>query len=102
MLELLIASPEVMNVGRSPLITVGYIFQLLISFGIVIGLIFFAAKYILPKVQLPSAGRSLEILDRLGLEPSVTTYVIAWNEKKYLVIVSNKSATLIDKLESGS
>lgn len=101
MLESII-TPEVMNAGRSPLITAGYIFQLLISFGAVIGLIYFVAKYILPKVQLPSTGRSLEILDRLGLEPSVTTYVIAWNEKKYLVVVSNKTATVIDKQESGS
>jgi hypothetical protein len=102
MLELLISPEATMNIARSPLITVGYIFQLIISLGIVIGLVYFAAKYILPKVQLPSMGKSLEVLERLGLEPAVTAYVIAWNEKKYFVVITNKTATVIDKQESGS
>jgi flagellar biogenesis protein FliO len=101
MLELLV-SPEVMTVGRSPLITVGYVFQLLISLAIVIGLIYFSAKYLLPKLQLPSTGKLIQVIDRIGLEPQVSAYIISANNKSYLVVVSNKGVTLIDKLESGS
>ena len=100
MLEMIV-SPEVMHTG-SPLITIGYIFQLIISLAIVIGLIFFSAKYLFPKLQLPSQGKSIQIIDRIGLEPQVSAYVISANNKQYLIAVSNKSVTLIDKLESGS
>jgi flagellar biogenesis protein FliO len=98
MFEILV-SPEVLAVTRSPLISLGYIFQLIISFAIVIGLIYFSAKYILPKMQLPAGERTIEITDRIGLEPQVTSYIISAKGKSYLIVVSNKGVTLIDKLE---
>jgi flagellar biogenesis protein FliO len=101
MLELIV-SPEAAVIVRSPLITIGYIFQLIVSLSIVIGLIFFSAKYILPKIQLPSHGKMIEIVDRIGLEPQVSVYVIRYMEDRYLLAVSNKNVTLIEKLESGS
>jgi flagellar biogenesis protein FliO len=100
MLEILV-SPEVTPAG-SPLVTAGYIFQLIISLAIVIGLIYFTAKYLFPKLQLPSQGKSIQILDRIGLEPQVSAYIISAHDKSYFIVVSNKGVTLIDKLESGS
>ncbi len=100
MLEILI-SPEVLPAG-SRLITIGYIFQLIISLAVVIGLIYFSAKYLFPKLQLPSQGKLIQIVDRIGLEPQVCAYIISAYDKSYLIVVSNKSVTLIDKLESGS
>lgn len=100
MLELLV-SPEVVRAG-SPLVTMGYIFQLIISLALVIGLIFFSAKYLLPKLQLPSQGSLIKITDRMGLEPQVSAYIISVHDRSYLVVVSNKGVTLIDKLESGT
>jgi flagellar biogenesis protein FliO len=103
MFEILI-SPEAMPAG-SHLITIGYIFQLIISLAIVIGLIYFSAKYLFPKLQLPSHGQTIQILDKVGLEPQVSAYIISAYDKSYLIVVSNKGATLLDKmdnLESGS
>ena len=101
MLELIL-SPEAAVIVRSPLITVGYIFQLIVSLSIVIGLILFSTKYILPKIQLPSHGKMLGIVDRIGLEPQVSVYIISYMENQYLLAVSIKNVTLIEKLESGS
>ncbi len=100
MFEILV-SPEVLPAG-SPLITAGYIFQLIISLAVVIGLIYFSAKYIFPKLQLPSHGQTIQILDRIGIEPQVSAYIISAHDKSYLIVVSNKGVTLLDKLESGS
>lgn len=97
----ILASPEVMP-AASPLVTIGYIFQLILSLAIVIGLIYFSAKYLFPKLQLPSQGKLIQIVDRIGLEPQVSAYIISANEKSYLIVVSQKCVTLIDKLESGS
>jgi len=101
MLEILV-SPETLTVGRSPLVTAGYIFQLIISLAIVIGFIFFVARYLLPKLQLPSQSSIIQIKDRVGIEPQVSAYVISAYGKSYLVVVSNKSVALIDKIEGGT
>ena len=87
---------------EQPLFTVWYILQLIVSLGIVIGLIYFSAKYLFPKLQIPSSGKSIQILDKIGIEPQVSAYIISAQDKAYFVIVSNKGVTLIDKLESGT
>ena len=97
-----LTSPEALAVGRTPLITVGYLLQLILSLVIVIGLIYFSAKYILPRIQLPSQGRSIEIVDRIGLEPQLSAYIIKAQGKSYLIVAGAKGVSLIDKLESGS
>jgi hypothetical protein len=43
----------------------------------------------------------IQVLDRVGLEPQVSAYVLTSFGNTYLILVSNKSATLIDKIESG-
>lgn len=73
--------------------------QLIISLAIVVGLIYFFARYLLPKLQLPSSGNLIQIKEKIGLEPQVSAYIISVREKSYLVVVSNKGVTLIDKLE---
>ena len=97
---MIVSSMEVPPIGGSPLVTVGYIFQLIFSLAIVIGLIYFAAKYILPKIQIPSTGKMIEVKDRIGLEPQVSAYIISVQGRSYLIAVSAKGVTLIDKLES--
>lgn len=101
MLETLV-TPEMITVGASPLVTLGYVAQLLISLAIIIALIYFSAKYLVPRLNLPSAGQMIKIKDRIGIEPQVSAYIISAQEKSYLIVVSNKSVTLIDRLESGS
>jgi len=83
-------------------VTIGYVFQLILSLAIVIGLIYFSAKYLFPKLQLPSQGKLIQVVDRIGLEPQVSAYIISAYDRSYLIVVSQKGVTLIDKLESGS
>jgi len=97
----ILVSPEVISTG-SPLVTIGYIFQLILSLAIVIGLIYFSAKYLFPRIQLPSQGKLIQVVDRIGLEPQVSAYIISAYDKSYFIVVGQKSVTLIDKLESGS
>ena len=97
----ILVSPEVIPTG-SPLVTIGYIFQLILSLAIVIGLIYFSAKYLFPRLQLPSQGKLIQVVDRIGLEPQVSAYIISAYDRSYLIVVSQKGVTLIDKLESGS
>jgi len=97
----ILVSPEVIPTG-SPLVTIGYVFQLILSLAIVIGLIYFSAKYLFPKIQLPSQGKLIQVVDRIGLEPQVSAYIISAYDRSYLIVVSQKGVTLIDKLESGS
>jgi flagellar biogenesis protein FliO len=95
-----LATPEAVSTLRSPLITFGYVLQLIISLAIVLGLIYFASKYILPKLQIPSSGKLIEIVDRIGLEPQVSAYIIAAQGKSYLIVVSAKNVALIDEIKT--
>ncbi|MFH1710272.1 MAG: flagellar biosynthetic protein FliO [bacterium] len=97
----ILVSPEVLP-KASNLITIGYVFQLILSLAIVIGLIYFSAKYLFPKLQLSSQGKLIQIVDRIGLEPQVSAYIISVHDRSYLIVVGQKGVTLIDKLESGA
>lgn len=101
MLELLV-SPETITVGRPALVTVGYVFQLMISLIIVVGLIYFSAKYLLPKLNLPSVGQTIQVKERIGLEPQVSAYIITAYGNSYIIIVSGKNVAMIDKIKNGT
>jgi len=83
----------------SPVITFGYIIQLIFSLAIVIGFIYVASRYILPKFTPSTKGKYITVLDRVVLEPQVVSYILRVNDKSWLVVVTNKSATVVDKLE---
>ena len=85
--------------ASSSAITFGYIIQLLFSLAVVFGLIYIGSKYFLPKLQMPSKSRQIEVVDRIGLEPQVTSYIIKAQGSSYLIVVSNKNICRIDKLE---
>jgi hypothetical protein len=65
----------------------------------VIGLIYVTSKYLLPKLQVKTQGKIVEVLERVGLEPQVTAYVLRIKRSCWLVVVSNKQVTKIDKIE---
>lgn len=94
-------SSESLSLNQTPIMTFGYIMQVLFSLLIVIGIIYVASKYLLPKLQFKSKGALLELEDRIGLEPQVSAYVIKRKDKKWLIVVSNKNVAVVDKLEEG-
>jgi len=84
---------------RSPVVTFGYLIQVFISLLIVVGLIYFTAKYILPKFQVGGKGKLIEVVDRIGLEPQVSAYILRVGGRSWLVVASNKNVELISELE---
>lgn len=91
-------TPEALVLQSSPIVTVGYIMQILFSLAIIIGLIFIVARFILPKMKITPSGRIIQILDRVYLEPQVAAYIIKVGEKAWLVITSNKQVAKIDEV----
>ena len=94
------ASPEALSLKATPLITVSYLFQLFISLLIVFGLIYLASKYILPRIKVTTKGRVIEVVDRVGLEPQVTAYIIKAKDSSWLVVSSNKNVSVVSKIET--
>ncbi len=92
---------EAISLAKTPVFTFGYIMQVLISLVVVICLIYLMAKYLLPMLQVSPQGKNIQITERVGIEPQVTAYTIKAGGFNYLVIISNKNATLIDKFKEG-
>lgn len=92
---------EALILQKTPIITFGYVMQVIISLLVVVGLIYFSAKYLFPRLQISNQGKFMKILDRLGLEPQITMYIIKVGSQIYLISASNKNTTLIDKFKDG-
>lgn len=91
--------PGAMSGPATSVISFGYIIQLVFSLLVVLGLIYVAAKYILPKISPSTKGKILEVTDKVILEPQVTSYILKAGKSSWLIVVSNKSIAKIDKLE---
>jgi len=90
---------EAAGYSQSPVITIGYLMQLFLSLIVVFGLIYLTSKYVLPKFQVKSTGRLIEVIDRVGLEPQVSAYILKVRKKSWLVVASAKNVQLIDEIE---
>lgn len=93
---------EALTLQSSPIITFGYIMQVLFSLLIILGLLFLMGKYILPRLKVKPQGKLIKVLDRLHLAPQVSTYVIKVGQETWLIAVSNKNITKIDKINKES
>lgn len=82
--------------------TFGYIIQVIFSLAIVFGLMWLTTKYLLPRMAPGSKGRMIEVLDRVVLEPGVSSYVLKVENKSWLIAVSNKSVTKIGEISKGN
>lgn len=102
-LEVLTLNPtlESLKLTHTPIVTFSYIMQILFSLLVVLGIFYVASRYVLPKLQFKNKGTELELEDRLGLEPQVSAYVIKRKNKRWLIAVSSKNITVVDKLEEG-
>lgn len=86
-------------VSSSPMITIGYVVQLFFSLVIVIGLIYITAKFLLPKIKTSTKSTFISVVDKIVIEPQVSTYIIKVKNSAWLIVISNKQVTKIDKLE---
>ena len=94
----MITTFEALSLQRTPIVTFGYIMQVIISLLIVLSLIYFAAKYLLPKLSIAPKGKYVEVIDRIGIEPQVSTTIIKIGKFYYILGISNKNITLLDKM----
>ncbi len=93
-------TPEALTLQTTPIITFGYVMQVFFSLLVIVAFIFFAAKYLLPKLKVNSVGRFIRVLDRVYLEPQVTAYVVKIKNAAWLIAVSNKNIVKIDRVDN--
>ena len=92
-------SLEALALQRTPIITFGYIMQVFFSLLIVLALIYFIAKYLLPRMKLSNTGKLIKIIERVYLEPQVTAYLLSVGKSAWLVVISSKQIAKIDKVD---
>ena len=95
-------TPEALVLQSSPIITVGYVMQVLISLAIVVALIYVIARFLLPKLRVTGSGRLIQVIDRVLIEPQVAAYIIRVGKKSWLVVSSNKNVEKIAEIEEES
>lgn len=87
---------------RSPIITAGYLIQVVFSLAVVLAIIYIIAKFILPKFKIAAPGRLIQVVDRIMLEPQVSAYILKVGKSAWLVVASAKNVIRVDKIEEES
>lgn len=82
-----------------PIVTTGYVMQVLISLAVVIGLIYVLARYFLPRLKVGAPGRIIQVVDRVMLEPQVSAYIIKIGKKAWLIVSGGKNVEKISEIE---
>jgi len=90
---------EALVLNTTPIITFGYVIQVIISLAIIIGFIYMCAKFILPKLKVGNTGKLIKLVDKIFLEPQVSAYILKVKKAAWLVVVSNKQISRIDKID---
>jgi flagellar biogenesis protein FliO len=91
-------TPEALVLQSSPIMTAGYLMQVLVSLAIVVGLIYVIARFFLPKLKAPGSGRLIQVLDRVLIEPQVAAYIIKVGRQSWLIAAGGKNVTKIADL----
>lgn len=89
---------EALALQSSPVITAGYLVQVLLSLAIVVALIYVIAKFLLPRLNIQSSSRIIQVVDRVLLEPQVTAYILKIGKKAWLVVAGSKGVAKIDQV----
>jgi len=92
-------TPEALALQSSPIITAGYVMQVLFSLVVVVALIVVMARYLLPKLHAPSGGKIIQVADRVMLEPQVSAYIIRVKEKAWLVVAGSKNVASLGEVQ---
>ena len=92
-------TPEALVLQSSPIITAGYVMQVILSLAIVVALIYAITRFLLPKLKMGGGGRLIQVIDRVLIEPQVAAYVLKVGKKSWLIVSSNKNVAKIAELE---
>ena len=91
---------EALALQTTPIITFGYFMQVLLSLMVVLGLLFIAARYVLPKFKISNSSGLIKVVDRVYLEPQVAAYLLKVGQGSWLITVSNKNICRIDRVDN--
>jgi flagellar biogenesis protein FliO len=89
---------EALVLQSSPIMTAGYVLQVIIALVIVVGLIYIIARFVLPKMRVSGTGRVIQVVDRVMIEPQVAAYILKVGKKSWLIAASNKNIEKIADL----
>jgi flagellar biogenesis protein FliO len=91
---------EALVLQTSPVVTVGYVFQVLLSLAVVVGLIVVIARYLLPRLNITSGGgKVIQVVDRVMLEPQVSAYLLKVKERTWLTVASSKNVAPLEEVQ---
>jgi hypothetical protein len=93
---------EALVLQQSPIVTFGYVIQVVFSLALVLALIYFSAKMLLPRLRGPVKGGLVQVTDRVYLEPQVAAYVLKAGRRSWLIVTSSKNVEKIAELEAES
>jgi flagellar biogenesis protein FliO len=92
-------TPEALTLQTSPIITFGYVMQVIFSLAVIVAFIYIIGRFILPKLKITPAGKLIQVVDRAFLEPQVSAWILKVGKKAWLIVISNKQVTKIDEVE---
>lgn len=90
---------EAIHFQTTPVVTFGYIMQVVLSLLIVLAFIYLISRFILPRMKESSGGKFIKVLDRVYLEPQVSAYILKVGKSVWLLAISNKQVTRVDKID---
>lgn len=90
---------EALVLNNAPVVTFGYVMQVIVSLFVVLAFIYAAGKYLLPRIKPSGSSKLIKVLDRVTLEPQVSAYILKVGRSAWLVVAGNKSVTKIEKIE---
>lgn len=93
-------SSEALVLQSTPIITAGYVMQVVLSLLIVIAFIYVIARFVLPRFKITTPGRLIQVADRVYLEPGVTAYILRVGKRSWLVATSSKNIETISEIEA--
>jgi len=87
------------NAGMSPLRMAGQFLYLILIFGVVVLLAYYATKWIAKAKQVRGANANLRIMDSLSLGAQGSVHLIQAGEQYILVGVTKEQITYLTKLD---
>jgi flagellar biogenesis protein FliO len=78
--------------------TIGYYIQTLLSFSLIVLLLWVSLKYV-KKLQIKRLANEMAILDRLAVSKNNAILIVQIRNHDYILAVSENDVKILDKLE---
>jgi flagellar biogenesis protein FliO len=80
--------------------TIGYYIQTLLSFSLIVLLLWGSLKYV-KKLQIKRLANEMAILDRLPVSKNASILIVQIRSYDYILAVSENEVKILDKLDKG-